>query len=162
MSKNVVTALFNESLQSAFDKMKRARIRHLPVIDNLAVVVGMLSERDLERAMSADPLYIQNRVSEVHFDSDAVVEDFMTRHVRTINEKASLKEAAVVMHSEQISSLVVIDDRAVMVGILTSDDLLKVLIGLLSGKPTVLDEFKSIAYTSPIGVITDFLNQAGI
>ncbi len=162
MTEKVVTVPRDESLQSAFDKMKHSHFRHLPVVNGAGEVIGMLSERDLERAMSADPLYIQNRLSRVEFDPDAVVEDYMTSKLRAIHADAELQEAAMIMRVERISSLVVVDDDSVMVGIVTSDDLIRVLIDFLSGRISPTGDYKSFAYSGPIGAVADFLSQAGI
>lgn len=162
MSRHVIVAISTESLQSAFDKMQRHLIRHLPVVDEAGGIIGMISERDLQRAMISDPLYISDRETRVGFDSDGQVKDFMTGNLQLIHESANLKDAAQKMHEKHISSLLVVDDQNEMVGIITHDDLLTVLIGLLNREPTIMDDFKSLAYKSPIGAIANFLGQAGI
>lgn len=162
MTENVFVTLWSESLQSAFDKMRHLHIRHLPVVDQNGNIVGMLSERDLQRAMTVVPPSIANRDQVAEFDPDFIVRDFMSQEVHTISEKANLKEAAQAMNSLKVSSLVVTNANREMVGILTNEDLLVVLIGLLNRQPSVVDEFKNLCYNSPLGAIANLLNQSGI
>jgi CBS domain-containing protein len=162
MSSRVITALATEDLQSAYDKMRDHYFRHLPVVNEGGEIVGMLSERDLERAMVTEPSYLSPRDRTVEFDADFKVKDFMTSNVQVIHEAANLKKAARLMRDRHISSLLVVDDASEMVGIITRDDLLTVLIELLNREPSLIDEFKVLAYKSPIGAIARFLGQAGI
>jgi CBS domain-containing protein len=46
MTRNIVIALADETVESCLHKMKKANCRHLPVVDG-EILVGMLSLRDL-------------------------------------------------------------------------------------------------------------------
>jgi CBS domain-containing protein len=46
MTRNIVIALANDTVESSLGKMKQAKCRHLPVVDG-DILLGMLSLRDL-------------------------------------------------------------------------------------------------------------------
>lgn len=162
MTDKVHTVLWSESLRSAYEKMHRYQVRHLPVIDDDGQVTGMLSDRDLQRAMIVDSPDQAARDVRAEFDPNQCVGDFMASDVFAISINSDLLEAAQTMKSLKISALVVADDKGEMVGIITSEDLLQVLIELLNHKSSVFEEFKSLCYNSSLGPIANFLSQSGI
>ena len=118
----------NTPLIEAFQKMNRYQIRHLPVMDSEHNIVGILSDRDVQRALKVE---IWNgpgmtRIEDCQFNNE-VAEDFMSWPVKTIPAEASLSEAAELMIKHKISSVLVLGQDS-KVGIVTHEDLLKILI----------------------------------
>ena len=67
------------------------------------------------------------------------------------------------MLEEKISSLVIVDDNHKMVGFLTSDDLLWVLVRLIEEKDgEFLLDLKAQLLNSPLGSIVTTISQTGI
>jgi CBS domain-containing protein len=159
MSRAPITATWGESLQSAFDKMQRASIRHLPVLDDRGTLIGIISNRDLQRAMeiveSAEDVF-----PKAVFDEDKFVGDFMSSPVETVALDTPIGDVARRMIAKKISALVVISNQR-MVGIITHQDLLHVLIELLEDH-TELSSFRRFAYASPVGDLIGFLSRVGI
>ena len=114
--------------------MKEKRIRHLPVIGADGSLLGVLSDRDVLRALNPEhPL----------FNKNCLVVDFMSWPAKTIEQESSLADALQFMISEKISCLFV-KKAGVIMGLVTSEDFLKLLQRLLqeSGpnrKPTLHD-----------------------
>lgn len=123
MSKNLVTVRWDDSMQTAAETMENHRIRHLPVVDELGVVVGILSARDIHRAMSP--------VKE-GFLPDAQAAKYMTWPVITVPEWMPIRSVAEGMIDEKVSCFVVTDDKSHPTGIITSEDLLRVLVNMLT------------------------------
>ena len=160
MSRAPLTATWGEPLQSAFDKMQRAGIRHLPVLSEHGDLIGIISNRDLNRAMNVVES-VDDVFSRAVFDDDKVVGDFMSSPVKTIMMTASVGDAARAMILNKISALVVVD-RSRMMGIVTHEDLLRVLIDLLESHDSDISPVQRFAYSSPVGELISFLNRAGI
>ena len=135
MTKNVITISATSPLQHAHDLMKEHNIRHLPVMDQTGQLVGMLSDRDIQRAINVS---LVNEVdTEMTFDPHQIVEDFMNWPVQTIDEKTSVVELAKMMINEKVSAFVVNAPNYFMKGIITTDDLLQYLIETINSSETL-------------------------
>ncbi len=151
MSHNLISVAWTETMQAAFDKMSSHRIRHLPVVSETQEVVGIISDRDFQRAMQIDePDFFSGRVPQAAFSPHARVRDFMCSPIQTLSVESSLSEAAKVMLDKKISALLIANE-AEIVGILTTDDLLRALIESLEQTSEVpfKDRFLSVLFDSP-------------
>jgi len=109
MSVSPVVVRWSTTLGEAVEIARQASIRHLPVVEG-GDVVGIVSDRDLRRALGRGSV------------PDTLVEDIMTRDVATAPAEMPLCEAADLMCARSISSLPVVEARA-LVGIVTTVDL---------------------------------------
>ena len=130
MTKKLITVKAETSMQKAYELMKKNNIRHLPVVDLNARLVGMISDRDLKLATHL------NKVSEIEtemtFDPKDLVEDYMNWPVQTVDEKTPLDQVAQMMVDEKVSALIVNAPNHYMKGIITTDDLLLYLVEILT------------------------------
>jgi len=138
MSANLVTISAYQPISEAKDLMEERAIRHLPVVDSEGLVIGILSDRDVNRAMS--PV-------RPGFMGGNVVSDFMSWPAITVDEEMPLADVAEGMLDEKVSSFLVTREGREVVGIITSDDLLKVLRNLLRGETN--SALKTLPY-SPV------------
>jgi acetoin utilization protein AcuB len=119
-----VTVEVGMSLGDALDRMYLDNIRHLPVVDEAGKLVGMLSTRDIAAAAAVrgiDP-------------KDAKVEDAMARVPFACADHSPLIAVIERMERDRLGSAIVTrNDKPV--GIFTTTDALRVLRGLLLGKP---------------------------
>ena len=120
-----------DTLDVAYAKMAKFEIRHLPVVNEDGVLTGMISDRDLQRALKSE-VKSENgmRTEFCDFDPQARVSDYMNWPVRTIDKDVSLKTVVNRMIAEKISSFLV-TDKSEVIGIVTTEDLLKVLARLI-------------------------------
>jgi CBS domain-containing membrane protein len=121
MTTAVITANASETIKEAHADMQVGVIRHLPVLDDRRRLVGLLSDRDVLRALGAK--------------KSGRVADFMTREVVTIRPEAQAHEAASLMLDLKIGSLPVVDDEGTLVGVVTQTDFLEVARRALLGLP---------------------------
>lgn len=121
MSKSIICVRWKHSVEQAWNLMSSQKIRHLPVIDDEGAIVGVLSERDILRAMD-------QKFSA--FTKDSLVADYMNWPVITVDQSDSLTEVLEVMIQKKISSLIVTKDE-IPTGIITSEDMLRILRELL-------------------------------
>ena len=162
-STSVVFAHKDDSLDQAYLLMKSIRSRHLPVLDSSGAVIGMLSDRDFKRAMEVGNVhpYVYEEVP-IKFAIEARVKDYMSWPVETIDENSPISLAARLMLEKKISSLVVTRHR-LGIGLITTDDLLRVLV---DDKNLTYDKLKenlvSAFMNSPVGSFVESLSAAGI
>jgi len=136
MSKNLITISEDSSLYEAQVLMKKNNIRHLPVTNEANQLVGLLSDRDLQRAMRSR--MVNTEIGEwerTEFDPFHIVADYMAWPIQTVPSTTSVKAVADLMLKEKISSYLVSDDSTV-VGIVTTDDLLRFLVKTLGEQHT--------------------------
>ena len=121
MTRNVVWVNPELSLTEAASLMQEWSIRHLPVIaDNQ--LVGMLSDRDvLLRSSLQDD-------GAVAVDDESTVGEAMTPDPFTCNTTSTLGSIAAAMVERKIDSFPVLDEDGDLAGLITSTDLLEMLI----------------------------------
>jgi CBS domain-containing protein len=138
MSARLVTINVNENMETAYRRMQRRHFRHLPVADDNGEIVGMLSDRDVQRAMISElrrelPTPVASET--IRFDPEARVRDYMGWPVQSVDRGSDLRVVADRMLKERVSAFLVTDAR-IPIGIVTTDDLLKVLMDLLADPKT--------------------------
>ncbi len=123
MAKSPVTLGRNDALDRALDLMETHGIRHIPVLEQGALV-GILSQRDLFHATLGSVLRYGER-AERAFLATLLVKEVMTEPpLTTIGPGASLREAARLLAEQKIGCLPVLKDGE-LVGLLTKTDVLR-------------------------------------
>jgi CBS domain-containing protein len=122
MTTGVIALKEGDTVGQADEQMSAADIRHLPVVDAHHHVVGIVSNRDLVRALATSKGK-QVRITEV-----------MTREVLTVRGETPAYRAAELMIDRKIGSLPVVGDDGVMIGIVTETDFLAVAHKALHGR----------------------------
>lgn len=108
-----------ESVQAAAQRMNSRNVGTLLVLDQEKRPVGMLTDRDLAvrvLAKAGDP--IETTVGEV-----------MTKSLRTVSENTPIEDALRMMRTGRCRRLPVVDSLGKLVGLLSVDDILDLLIG---------------------------------
>ncbi len=126
MTQDLVVSHLNESLESAYKKMLEARVRHLPIVNDSGEVVGVMSDRDFQRSMWPLEWSRSDRTPSAALFSEEPVSDYMSSPVKTVDISESLGYVAQVMSRDKISAVIVTECKKA-VGILTTADILRVL-----------------------------------
>jgi CBS domain-containing protein len=113
MSVALVMAKPEDSVRRADLTMRYADIRHLPVIDEHHRVIGIVSDRDVLRAIHG------------RRKKPARVRDIMTRRVYRVRPETPAYQAAAMMTQHKIGSLPVVGVDGRLVGLLTETDFLR-------------------------------------
>jgi acetoin utilization protein AcuB len=116
MTRNPLTITGEATVTQALEIVEEYKLRHLPVVDDRDVLVGIVSEKDLLRA-----------------NGEELIREVMTAEVITVTEYTALEEAARIMADHRISSLPVMRNGR-LVGIITETDLFKVFLELLAAR----------------------------
>jgi len=128
------------TVANVIELMRRQKVKRLPVVNAKRKLLGVVTLFDILKRFVAQPVPTRcNRAinrqgragtygaSTVPSASEINVKNIMVRQVETIAPDASLQLAARRMVSSQLSDLVVVQDN-VPVGVLTTRDILKVLV----------------------------------
>jgi CBS domain-containing protein len=155
MTKNVIGIFAQASVATALEKMTRARQSGLPVFDEAGSMVGIVSEADfLRRPDPGAPepklsgfasLFIPSRAAEICARAHAQrVNEIMSREVVSIDEDATIEQAASVMERRRVKRLPVVTNGKV-VGIVTRADFIYALALLLqqTGRAAPVSDFES-------------------
>ena len=140
MSKHLITIDWNESMERAYDVLKANEVRHLPVYSNSGEIIGILSDRDVQRAMISQIESVEGhgmRDETIDFDPNTRVRDYMSWPPKSVEFNTDLKVVTEKMIAEKISSLLVTKGEKI-IGIVTTEDLLKALADLLGESKTPL------------------------
>jgi acetoin utilization protein AcuB len=132
------TKLFTVTPETTLPEAQRLTaqrgVRHLPVLDG-GRLVGIISDRDLKRAMASSATSLE--VHELHYLLDHLkVEEIMTRVVITIGPTFPIEAAAVLMIQEKIGALLVTDGER-LIGLVTETDVLRLFVRAMgAGEPS--------------------------
>ena len=116
-NRDVIMTSESESVRQAARRMRKHHVGDLVVVDTHAVPVGILTDRDLVVGALAE-----NRDVDV-----LTVGDVMSRNPVVASEDEDLDEALHRMRSKAIRRLPVVTSDGDLMGILTIDDVLRVL-----------------------------------
>lgn len=110
MSAGLISISEDRDLKTAESLMKINKIRHLPVVNSHNELSGILSSKDIAKA----------------HDKSAAIKTVMTSPVRVVKKSANVKVVIDLMLKHKICSVLVTNEDDI-VGIVTTDDLLKLL-----------------------------------
>lgn len=129
MTKDVVTVDPEASMMRAAKLMKEKGIRRLPVVDEKGKIVGMLSDRDVKEASPSKATTLD--VHELYYLlSEIKVKNIMTPNPMTIKDTDTVVKCAAIMHDKKISGLPVLNDNGALVGIMTQNEVYRVLLSI--------------------------------
>ena len=126
MSTDLITISPHENLATARELMHDKRIHHLPVVDADEKLVGLVT---LTNVLAATDSFLRDADNRLHA-SEIAVEDVMVRDLATVDEHASLRQAALFLEKHRIGCLPVVTDGNLR-GIITDTDFVAVAINLL-------------------------------
>lgn len=160
MTRSVVTIDAEESMQQAMTLMKEHKVRMLPVLKK-GKLVGVVSDTDLKRASASDATTLD--VHELlYLISKITVKDIMAKQPVTVPEDWTVEETAELLMAKKISGAPVVNSEGSVVGIITRDDLFKVLISLSGlGKRGVQFAFQIEDRPGSIKELTDTIRSYG-
>ena len=135
MTKNVIPITKFESIMQVADILSEKNISGLPVVDKEHKVIGIITQadilsmvgvgrehtfKDLLKYMLGEPLPERKMGDRVG--------DIMTSPAVTIKPDANIAEAVRIMDEKRIRRLTVIDEKNMLIGIITRADILKAVI----------------------------------
>jgi nucleotide-binding universal stress UspA family protein/CBS-domain-containing membrane protein len=139
MARQVVSVTEDAPLADLVERLLRAGVKALPVVDARGHVTGIVTGGDLlargdvelrlsiKRELDADTL--QERLRSLA-RSPKTANDVMTRHVHTIDAEADLATAITRMAEHRVKRLPVVDRDGALIGIVSRADVLRTIAAL--------------------------------
>ncbi len=132
MTRPVITAHPDLTIQDALALMRQEHIRRLPVVNSRGQLIGMVSDRDLLHASPSDATSLS--VWELNYLlSKITIDQIMTKEVISVSGDTPVEEAARIMADNKIGGLPVLKNGE-LVGIITETDLFKIFLELLGAR----------------------------
>jgi uncharacterized protein (DUF39 family)/predicted transcriptional regulator len=119
MRTKVITANPDDDVKEVAKKLVEKGIDHLPVVDETKTLIGIVTSWDLARALASG----KGKLAEI-----------MTKRVITALQNESIDVVARRMAKHNISGVPVVDEANRVIGIVTTDDISKRLVG---GRTTI-------------------------
>jgi len=160
MSKTVITADVNDSMNKVMNLMKEHEIGMVPVMKK-GKLVGIVTDRDLKRSSASDATTLE--IHELLFlISKIKVKDIMTKDPITVPFDFTVEEAAEVLMKNRISGAPVMDQDGQIIGTITKGDLFRVLISLTGvGKRGIQFAFQVEDLPGTIKDVADIIRHYG-
>ncbi|MBN1890894.1 MAG: CBS domain-containing protein [Thermoflexales bacterium] len=132
MTHNPICGRPDMPVAEAAELMSQNNFRHLPIVDEETMLVGLVTQPAVTRAISASGGRLGQH--EVHYILTKIkVRDIMVTEVITISPDTPIEEAARVLADKKISCLPVVQDGQ-PIGIITDNDLFATMVNLLGAR----------------------------
>jgi len=115
----------------AKEKMDTYHIRHLPVIGDNNILVGIVTDRDIRSALPSSLVKHFNERQERGSLSEYKVKDVMTRNPITISPNQTIQDALLLLQRNSIGALPVVDESGMLKGIISVRDVLRAFINVM-------------------------------
>jgi len=109
--KKTVTCDIGDTLEHAAQLMVTNQVNHIPIISE-EKLVGIITSWDIAKALATEARELK---------------DFMTKDIITVEFGDTIEVAAIKMNKHKISALPVVDRTNKLMGIITSEDISKLM-----------------------------------
>lgn len=118
MVRDVLTLQATNTVRNALNLMRDFKIRHVPIVDDVGVVIGIITDRDLKEAIPST--FSSGDYTEIY---ESKLSAIMTKNPITGHPMDFVEESALLFYEHNIGCLPIISNSK-LVGILTETDLL--------------------------------------
>ncbi len=126
MTTELITLMPTANLAEARELMHKNKIHHLPVVDDNNRLIGLVT---LTNVLAATDSILRDPDNSIQ-PAGVAVKDIMVTDVATVDERASLRQAALFLEKHRIGCLPVVTE-GMLKGIITETDFVAVAINLL-------------------------------
>ena len=131
MTRSVISVGPDAGLLEARELMNRHRIHQLPVVDRDNTLIGIVTDRDLLRAMPSGLLTEAEAQREPERLAQLTIGDIMSRNVITVSPLHTLEDALLLMERTPVGAFPVVDQQGKLIGIISVRDLMRAFINVL-------------------------------
>jgi acetoin utilization protein AcuB len=132
MTRDPVTLRDDDLLRQAVEIAMVRRMRHIPVLDGKGRLVGIVTDRDVQKTLPSPLSAAAPEEYEALLETTPLAR-IMTRDVITVGADDLAAEAVETLLAEKIDGLPVLENGR-LVGIFTVRDALRAYLGLLRGR----------------------------
>jgi len=129
MADDLFTLGIENTLADARIMMVQNRIRHIPIVDDNHALLGIISQRDVLAAEESS-LLITDKFKRFDYEQSIKVIEFYRCEIITINAKASVHQAALMIQKYKIGCLPILANGK-LIGLVTASDFVNVAINLI-------------------------------
>lgn len=160
MSTDLITALPDLKIAEARNLMHERSIRHLPVVDEKGLLLGMVSDRDVRSAMPSTLLKKPDYEITLAKIMNFPISDIMSKEPVKIFVYYTIQDVLLVMRKSKVGAVPVVDDDGYLKGILSTRDLLAAFVDVMGiDEPgtllCILSEDKQGQMKKVIDIVTD-------
>jgi len=125
MTENPVTVEVDDSFSLVEEKMRAHAIRHLPVLDMVGKLVGIITERDLYRIRSprvrpdGTEYYVKENLD------GYILSHCMTKNPFTLNPESTLADVILIIAEKKYGCVPIVDETGILKGIVTRIDIIR-------------------------------------
>lgn len=127
MSKKVVVTTADASLASLRTVFTEAHFQHVPVVDSMQRVIGIVSVKDFYKALSPVADSASAQTAQL-FENNRKVRSIMTSPVVCISPDTTVIAAATLLVEHNISCLLVTNPQQKLLGIVSWKDILRLIV----------------------------------
>lgn len=162
MTNKLITINENDALSTAYRTMQTNNIRHLPVLNRSSEVVGIISDRDLLRALKTQIIHQPGfKIEDAKFDPTEIVYEYMSSPVKAFDKKTPVEQVVKTMIADKISCYLISDGQDI-VGIVSSENFLHLLLNYIKAETAPSWSLERILNLPWVQSTSNSLSQAGI
>ena len=120
----MITVAPEDLVRTAYQRMQGGRVRHLPVLDDMERLVGVITDRDVRRAGASDAPHLAEHEL-TYLLEKVTVHEIMTTQVHTVRGATAITESGGLLFAHKFGCLPVTRDDGTLEGMLTVTDLLR-------------------------------------
>jgi acetoin utilization protein AcuB len=120
-----ITVTPDQTVAEAIDLLEQYNFRHLPVVDDSGLLLGILSDRDLRSARPSSVARSRERQNVEEKVKNTPISFLMTRDCLHLSPFSTLDDALLIFQSRKIGAMPVIDEEERVIGIFSMGDLMK-------------------------------------
>jgi len=121
MTGNVVTIDKDADISTAQHKMSKHRIRHLPVVDENNLLIGIVTDRDIRSALPSSQSADRDNIEKI---TSSKIEEIMTKFPVSVSPLDTIQDALLLLQKKRFGALPVVDDQGKLIGIISTRDLM--------------------------------------
>lgn len=125
MTKPVITVKSIDEFHVVWEKMDMYDIRHLPVVNDLGCLIGLITERSLYKIHSPRKLEDGSWYYDRDLLNSFILSKVMTANPFALKPSNTLFEAMKAMTEFKYGCIPIVDDHLVVVGIITRNNIIK-------------------------------------
>lgn len=126
MSKDVIRVDSSSKIKDVTKTMVNESFRRIPIVDN-SDIRGIVTATDIVRFLGSGNIFNKLKTVDIEEALNVEVSRIMSKDLISVNKEAKLSEAAKLMNKNDIGSIPILEDNAI-IGILTEHDLVKSIV----------------------------------
>jgi acetoin utilization protein AcuB len=131
MTRKVITVRPDTSVIEARDLMQQHQIRHLPVVEDDDLLVGIITDRDVRSVLPAAFYRQSDAHMEVGDFSALKVRDAMTANPHSVSPEDTIEDVLLQIQSMRVGAFPVVNREGRLAGLISVRDLLRAFINVL-------------------------------